>query len=118
MSQGLGAPEQASHGLPAHPHTCLLQVTPWNVERLRQLVVNGPHQHPGALAVEDEKGRVVVLAHLDQQKREALSKQLLADFTGERGPAAAAAPAPVLLVGEKVQPTSYCTCCFMPDRGA
>ncbi|KAF6245033.1 hypothetical protein COO60DRAFT_1650460 [Scenedesmus sp. NREL 46B-D3] len=42
-------------------------VTPWNVEQLRQAVVNGPHKHPGALAVEDVTG----------QKRESIAKQLL-----------------------------------------
>jgi DNA-directed RNA polymerase I subunit RPA1 len=57
-------------------------VTPWNVERLRQLVINGPDEHPGAVAVEDEAGRLVVLAKLPREKREALSKQLLSDFTG------------------------------------
>jgi hypothetical protein len=79
-------PPLSSSILPA-----LLQVTPWNVERLRQLVMNGPEQHPGAVAVEDEKGRVVVLAQLDKQRRGALSKQLLADFTGEGQAGAGAA---------------------------
>lgn len=42
-------------------------VTPWNVEKLRAMVVAGPHQHPGAVAVEDEKGYIVNLAQLTQQ---------------------------------------------------
>ncbi len=44
-------------------------VTPWNVERLRQLVMNGPHTHPGALAVEDCAGRVVALSRMDAKAR-------------------------------------------------
>jgi len=40
-------------------------VTPHNVERLRQLVINGANHHPGALAVEDCTGAVISLAKLD-----------------------------------------------------
>lgn len=42
------------------------RVTPWNVERLRAAVVRGPHELNGAVAVEDERGRLVVLANLDK----------------------------------------------------
>ena len=36
-------------------------VTPWNVTMLRDMVVNGPEQHPGANFVEDEAGNLVDL---------------------------------------------------------
>lgn len=36
-------------------------VTPWNVHMLKKMVVNGPDVHPGAVAVEDESGRIVRL---------------------------------------------------------
>ncbi len=42
-------------------------VTPWNVERLRGMVARGSHEHPGAVAVEDERGRVVSLEKMSAQ---------------------------------------------------
>jgi DNA-directed RNA polymerase beta' subunit len=42
-------------------------VTPWNVEQLRQAVINGPHKHPGALAVEDVTGTVISLSRMDEK---------------------------------------------------
>ena len=53
-------------------------VTPHNVAHLRKLVEAGPDAYPGATAVENEAGRVVLLAHLTPQKRVALAKSLLA----------------------------------------
>ena len=53
-------------------------VTPHNVAHLRKLVEAGPDCYPGATAVENEAGRVVLLAHLTPQKRVALAKSLLA----------------------------------------
>jgi DNA-directed RNA polymerase beta' subunit len=44
-------------------------VTPWNVEQLRQAVINGPHKHPGALAVEDVTGQVISLSRMDEKVR-------------------------------------------------
>lgn len=38
------------------------RVTPWNVERLRDAVVRGAFDMPGAVAVEDERGRLINLA--------------------------------------------------------
>ncbi|KAK9845826.1 hypothetical protein WJX81_003612 [Elliptochloris bilobata] len=52
------------------------RVTPWNVEELRAMVLRGAHEHPGAVAVEDEQGRMVNLARLSLEKRETLAKQL------------------------------------------
>ena len=46
--------------LPPHPRD-QPQVTPWNVEKLREAVLLGPGRNPGAVAVEDERGRIVVL---------------------------------------------------------
>lgn len=37
------------------------------VQELRQMVMNGPDKHPGAVAVEDEFGRVISLATFNQQ---------------------------------------------------
>jgi len=48
----------------------------WNVQMLRKLVENGPSVHPGAVAVEDEQGRVINLASLSQQQRQALAARL------------------------------------------
>lgn len=53
------------------------RVTPWNVERLREAVISGPGRIPGAIAVEDERGRVVMLRG-DKKSREAIAKTLYA----------------------------------------
>jgi DNA-directed RNA polymerase I subunit RPA1 len=53
------------------------RVTPWNVERLREAVIAGPGRIPGAIAVEDERGRVVLLRK-DKKSREAIAKTLYA----------------------------------------
>jgi DNA-directed RNA polymerase beta' subunit len=37
------------------------RVTAWNVERLREAVIAGPGRNPGAVAVEDARGRMVLL---------------------------------------------------------
>ena len=52
-------------------------VTPWNVAKLRQMVINGPEVHPGAVAVEDENGVMVQLGRHTRQQREGLAKRLL-----------------------------------------
>ncbi len=36
-------------------------VTPWNVAMLRDMVLKGPEEHPGANFVEDEHGHVIDL---------------------------------------------------------
>lgn len=38
------------------------RVTPWNVDKLREAVMAGPGRNPGAVAVEDERGRIVLLS--------------------------------------------------------
>ena len=40
------------------------RVTAWNVEEMRTAVRNGASVHPGAIAVEDELGRVISLVTL------------------------------------------------------
>lgn len=45
------------------------------------MVIRGPSDHPGAVAVEDESGRVVQLKMLSKQQREALAKQLLSGYS-------------------------------------
>lgn len=59
-------------------------VTPWNVNYLRQCVINGPNQHPGATHVMDESGLMVVLSANDATKRKAVADALLAP--SEKGP--------------------------------
>ena len=54
------------------------RVTEANARELRRAVRNGARQHPGALAVEDEQGRVVSLIGLPAAKRDALARSLLA----------------------------------------
>jgi DNA-directed RNA polymerase I subunit RPA1 len=52
-------------------------VTHWNVEELRQAVINGPDIHPGALFVESESGFRTIINGNSQSTREALAKTLL-----------------------------------------
>lgn len=57
-------------------------VTPWNVEVLRQAVINGADMHPGANALELENGEIINLAKLNRRAREALARGLLAPSAG------------------------------------
>ncbi|CAI5473489.1 unnamed protein product, partial [Closterium sp. Yama58-4] len=52
-------------------------VTDWNVEYLARLVENGADVLPGATHVEDERGQLVSLAHLNPDRRRALARTLL-----------------------------------------
>ncbi|XP_054005071.1 DNA-directed RNA polymerase I subunit RPA1 [Hylaeus anthracinus] len=52
-------------------------VTPWNVVHLRQLVLNGPDVHPGAVMVENEDGSIQRISTSDTVQREAIAKRLL-----------------------------------------
>lgn len=75
-------------------------VTPWNVERLRAAVLRGPHELNGAVAVEDEHGRLVGLANMPRSRVEGLAKSLLTNNAEARpakagaGGKAGAAPPP------------------------
>uniref|UniRef100_A0A8C0KTH8 DNA-directed RNA polymerase subunit n=1 Tax=Canis lupus dingo TaxID=286419 RepID=A0A8C0KTH8_CANLU len=57
-------------------------VTPWNVQELRQAVINGPNVHPGASMVINEDGSRTALSAIDLTQREAVAKQLLTPATG------------------------------------
>lgn len=60
-------------------------VTPWNVEEMRQLVINGPNIHPGANFVESENGRLIDLSKRTLHQREAISKTLLTRSASAQG---------------------------------
>merc|ERR1712223_1775060 len=60
-------------------------VTHWNVEELRQAVINGPNVHPGAVYVESESGFRTLVHPKDKSQREALAKTLLTTGTGADG---------------------------------
>ena len=53
-------------------------VTAHNVDLMRRLVENGADEHPGANAIEDERGRVIHLERFTREKRVAIAKTLLA----------------------------------------
>lgn len=72
MTSQIGVPERFAKSL-TYPD----QVTMYNVEKLRQMVINGPDVHPGAMFVEDENGLVTSLANQSRPQRVALSKTLL-----------------------------------------
>lgn len=65
-------------------------VTDYNVEMLRQMVINGPDVHPGANAIEDEHGNVTQL-RADAKSRRGLAAMLQkpslsgGSSSGERG---------------------------------
>ncbi|CAN2388405.1 negative regulation of protein localization to nucleolus [Pristimantis euphronides] len=58
-------------------------VTTWNVQELRQAVINGPNVHPGASMVIGEDGYRTILTS-DLKQREAIAKQLLTPSTGSQ----------------------------------
>ena len=43
---------------------------------LRQLVKRGAHVHPGAVAVEEENGRILSLTNMSQAERDSVAKTL------------------------------------------
>ncbi|GME24284.1 DNA-directed RNA polymerase i subunit Rpa1 [Neofusicoccum parvum] len=53
-------------------------VTHVNWYELKEAVLNGPHKWPGAVAIEDEEGRVTLLEKKNYEERLALANQLLA----------------------------------------
>merc|ERR1711860_407395 len=52
-------------------------VTNWNVQELRQAVINGPDVHPGAVYIEAESGQRTLIPGRSLQMREAMAKTLL-----------------------------------------
>ncbi|XP_038067709.1 DNA-directed RNA polymerase I subunit RPA1-like [Patiria miniata] len=61
-------------------------VTDWNVRELREAVMNGPNQHPGALLIENEDGSQMRLSAGNPSQREAAAKQLLVPKNIHHGP--------------------------------
>ncbi|XP_067560587.1 DNA-directed RNA polymerase I subunit RPA1 isoform X2 [Pseudorca crassidens] len=61
-------------------------VTPWNVQELRQAVINGPSVHPGASMVINEDGSRTALSASNLTQREAVAKQLLTPAMGAPKP--------------------------------
>lgn len=61
------------------------KVTHWNVDTLREAVLNGSSVYPGATHVEDENGVVVSLQNLNKIQRVALSKTLLSRPSSRTG---------------------------------
>lgn len=63
-------------------------VTAWNIEELKQAVLNGPNKWPGASAVEYENGQLINLKFKNDEERQALANMLLApsnsSMTGAR----------------------------------
>ncbi|XP_041048418.1 DNA-directed RNA polymerase I subunit RPA1 [Carcharodon carcharias] len=59
-------------------------VTPWNVQELRQAVLNGPNTHPGASMIINKDGSRTILSAASPTQREAIAKQLLTPSTGEQ----------------------------------
>lgn len=53
-------------------------VTPHNIDRMRQLVINGPNKHPGAVFVQDGSGRMKSLERMSEDQRKAIADSLLA----------------------------------------
>eukprot|EP00794_Sanderia_malayensis_P010830 gene10831-11982_t len=59
-------------------------VTPWNCQQLRRAVMNGPNVHPGAVMIEHEDGRKVILNATNTSQREAIAKRLLTPSTSQK----------------------------------
>lgn len=52
-------------------------VTPHNVKRMMQLVINGPKVHPGAMFIQNEDGYMISLERMTDEQRHAQAQQLL-----------------------------------------
>jgi DNA-directed RNA polymerase I subunit RPA1 len=61
-------------------------VTAWNAEKLREMVLNGPYQYPGANFIEDENGIVTNLAAITNAQRIALANTLRTGHTQVAAP--------------------------------
>ena len=65
--------------------TYRVPVTPWNVEELREMVINGPDVHPGAVFVENEDGYRKLINGGNVAQRESLAKTLLTSSSNAYG---------------------------------
>jgi len=68
----IGIPERFAKKL-----TYPVPVTWYNVEEMRQAVLNGPNKYPGANAIQDETGRSIRLDTMKKKQRTALAKTLM-----------------------------------------
>lgn len=59
------------------------QVTPFNLHKLRQCIINGAASHPGATFVQYEDGSMHNLIGMSKESREAISNQLLTSNEGK-----------------------------------
>lgn len=57
-------------------------VTSYNVSELRQAVINGPEKWPGAIYIQNEDAKMVLLLHMTQEQRKAAANQLLTPSNG------------------------------------
>lgn len=58
-------------------------VTDYNVEKLRQMVINGPHKYPGANVVETSDGNRIFLEACSDSHRNGIAKMLLSGGYGK-----------------------------------
>lgn len=58
------------------------RVTPWNIEKLRRLVINGPENYPGANYIVRPDGRLIDLRFA--RDREKIAQELTVGYTVER----------------------------------
>lgn len=92
LAREIGVPERFAIQL-TYPEP----VTPWNAEELRQAILNGPFQHPGANYVVSGEGRTTNLAKLSEDQRRAIALTLTAERLrdgSDGGGAHAEAPGP------------------------
>lgn len=60
-------------------------VTTWNVTKLRELIINGPDVHPGAVIVEGEDGFINKINPNNKVQRESIAKRLLTPGEKNKG---------------------------------
>jgi len=46
-------------------------VAPYNLQKMKELVINGKDEHPGANMIEDENGSRIMLEKMDLTQRKA-----------------------------------------------
>ena len=86
------APQNNSTCSKLHHEPCGKLFTTLHKQDLRERVIRGANEHPGAIAIENEAGQVVRLDKLPRHRREAAARLLLTP-TSSRGSIAAGAAA-------------------------
>lgn len=61
-------------------------VTSYNINKLREYIINGADVYPGALYIEDQNGRMLSLKNRNLSQRKALSRTLLINAVGNEKP--------------------------------